>query len=144
LNREFLLGIIWSKEVSWGLVDVFFVGMMRKLCIIFVDCSFTKDIWSSILKDLKLKNYLVGGQIVECLQNWIRKELNWKEIPCFVCWEVWMHKNLVSFEDHPPNLVRVCSRILQALCELKSPKDTKISRVVRPHLLDCDLANGVF
>jgi hypothetical protein len=50
----------------------------------------------------------------------------------------------VIFEDHPPNLVRVCSRILHALGEFKSPKDTKISRVVRPPLLDCNLAVGFF
>jgi hypothetical protein len=111
---------------------------------LFVDCSFTKDIWFTIIKDLKLTNNWEGGQIVECLQNWIRKELNWKEIPCFICWEVWKHMNLVIFEDHPPNLIRVCNSILQDLGELKSPKSPKLSRVDRPPLLDWDLAVGFF
>jgi hypothetical protein len=48
----------------------------------------------------------------------------------------------VIFEDHPPNLVRVCSRILQNLGELEIPKDTKSNRVVRPPLLDCNMAVG--
>jgi hypothetical protein len=82
---------------------------------IFFECSFIKVIWNSILKELKLVSTWEGGQIVECLQNWIRKKENWKEIPCFLCWEVWKHMNLVTFEYFPPIEVRVCNCILQDL-----------------------------
>jgi hypothetical protein len=36
---------------------------------LFVECSFTKDIWFTILKELKLNSTWEGGQIVECFKN---------------------------------------------------------------------------
>jgi hypothetical protein len=75
---------------------------------LFVDCSFTKDIWYTIHKELKLESAWEGGKIAGCLQNWKRKRKNWIEIPCFVCWEVWKHRNLAIFEDQPLNRVKVC------------------------------------
>jgi len=50
----------------------------------------------------------------------------------------------VIFEDHPPNLVRVCSRIFQDLADLKSPTIFKSCGIVRPPLLDNSLAVGFF
>lgn len=52
---------------------------------LFVDCSFTKDIWYTIQKDLNFESNWEGGQITDCLQNWIKKKENWKQIPCFIC-----------------------------------------------------------
>jgi hypothetical protein len=40
---------------------------------LFVKCNFTKDIWTLVLKDLKLKNYRVAGHIFEFLKNSNRK-----------------------------------------------------------------------
>jgi len=64
---------------------------------LFVECHFAKDIWTLILKELKLNRFWVGGQIIECFQFWIRKMEYWKEIPCYVCWEIWKHENMVIF-----------------------------------------------
>jgi hypothetical protein len=138
------------KILTWeNLVKRGFLGPSR--CVLcgnneenvshlFVECSFTKDIWSTIQKELKLESAWEGGKIVDCLQNWIRKRENWKEIPCFICWEVWKHRNLVIFEDRPPNRVRVCNSILQDLGETKVSYSTKVSRIDRPPILDWDLA----
>jgi hypothetical protein len=62
-----------------------------------VECHFTKDIWISILKELKLKRNWGGGHLSECFQNWIKEMEFWKEVPCYICWEIWKHKNLVIF-----------------------------------------------
>jgi hypothetical protein len=152
--KLFIWLMLEQRILTWeNLVKRGFLGPSR--CVLcgkdeetvlhlFVECNFTKDIWTLVLKDLKLKNYWVGGQIVECLKNWNRKEVIWKEIPCYICWEVWKQRNLVIFEDHPPSLVRVCSRILQALGVLKSPLATKRCRVVRPPLLENNMAVGFF
>ena len=86
---------------------------------LFVKWSFIKGIWETISKELKLGNIWEGGQIVDNLQKWIRIKDNWKEIHCFICWEVWKHKNLVIFEDFPINQVRVYNSILQDLGEKK-------------------------
>jgi ribonuclease HI len=109
-----------------------------------VDCSFTKNIWSTIQKELKLESAWEGEQIVDCIENWIKKRENWKEIPGYICWEVWKHRNLAIFEDRPLNRVKVCNSILQDLGETKVSNSTKVSRIDRPPLLDWDLAVGFF
>jgi len=48
------------------------------------------------------------------------------------------------FEDHPPNLVRVCSRIFQALGDLKRTTISKRCRIVRPPFLDFSSMVGFF
>jgi len=40
---------------------------------LFVECNFTNNIWTLVLKDLKLKNYGVGGHILEFLKKSKRK-----------------------------------------------------------------------
>jgi hypothetical protein len=47
----------------------------------------------------------------------------WKEIPWFICWEIWKHMNLIIFEEQNLYLARVCNIILQDLDENK--KNTK-------------------
>ena len=64
---------------------------------LFVECSFTKDIWVTILKELKLISTWEGRKIVECFQKCTRKVENCKEIPCYICWEIWKQRNLVIF-----------------------------------------------
>jgi hypothetical protein len=73
-----------------------------------------------------------------------KEDGNWKEIPCYICWEIWKHRNLVIFEEHPPTLVRVCNSILQDLGEIKKSQPTQLSRIDRPPILDWDLAVGFF
>jgi hypothetical protein len=114
----------------------------ENVCHLFVDCNFTKDIWYTIHKDLKLESVWEGGKIVECLQNWKRKKDNRIEIPCFICWEVWKHRNLAIFEDRPLNRDRVCNSIIQDLGETKVVHTTKESRIDRPPLLNWDLGCG--
>jgi ribonuclease HI len=77
-------------------------------------------------------------------ENWLKKRENCKELPGYICWEVWKHINLAIFEDHPINRVNVCNNILQDLGEVKVTKYSKVSRIERPPLLDWDLAVGFF
>jgi len=100
--------------------------------------------WQTISKELKLGNIWEGGQIVDNLQKWIRIKDNWKEIHCFICWEVWKHKNLVIFEDFPINQVRVYNSILQDLGEKKITQVSKLRRIYRPPIRGWYLAVGFF
>ena len=79
---------------------------------LFVECGFIKDIWQTISKDLNLVSPWEGFQMEDCFQKWLKKKDNGNEIPCFICWDVWKHINLVIFEDLSPNLVRVINCIL--------------------------------
>ena len=79
---------------------------------LFVERAFIKDIWQTISKDLNLVSPWEGFQLEDCFQKWLKKKDNGNEIPCFICWEVWKHINLVIFEDLSPNLVRVINCIL--------------------------------
>jgi hypothetical protein len=79
---------------------------------LFVECNFTKDIWYLMLKELKLNGFWEGGQSTDCILNWKRRKGERLEIPCFIYWEIWKHRNLSIFEDRPLNRDRVCFSIL--------------------------------
>jgi hypothetical protein len=111
---------------------------------LFVDCRFTKNIWFIIQKELKLESGWEGEQIVDCFENWLKKRENWKELPGYLCWEVWKHRNLVIFEGRPLNRDKVCNSILQDLGETKVSNFTKVDRIDMPPILDWDLAVGFF
>jgi hypothetical protein len=83
-------------------------------------------------------------RLIECFQNWIRKMEYWKEIPCYICWEIWKHRNLVIFEEHPPSLGQGLQQILQDLGENKKSQTVQHIRIDRPPLLDWNLAVGFF
>lgn len=36
--------------------------------------------------------------VEECFKFWISKDKKWKEIPSFICWEIWNYKNSILFE----------------------------------------------
>jgi hypothetical protein len=132
--------LTWENLVKRGIVGpsrcVLCGNNEENVRHIFVDCSFTKDIWYIIQKDLNFESVWEGGQIADCLQTWIKKKENYKEIPCYICWEVWKHRKLVIFEDRIPNRVRVCNSVIQYLGETKVSLPTKGSRIDRPPLHD--------
>jgi hypothetical protein len=72
------------------------------------------------------------------------KKDNREEIPSYICWEVWKHKNIIIFENDFPSLGRVCSCILQVLGEYKLVQKLKKLRIDRPPCLDLDLVVGFF
>ena len=116
----------------------------KNLKQLFVDCIFTKNIWATILLELKIDSVWEGEQVDVCCENWFKKKENCKELPGFICWEVWKHINLAIFEDHPINRVIVCNTILHDLGEITITKYTKDSRIERSPLLDGDLLVGFF
>jgi hypothetical protein len=122
--------VVWRKEES--------------LNHLMVECLFTKEIWNSIIKELHLKRIWGGGPLCDCYQDWIKEMEYWKELPCYICWEIWKHKNMIIFEEHNLSLARVCNRILQDLGENKKIQIAQHHRITRPPLLDWNLAVGFF
>jgi len=64
---------------------------------LFGECRFIKNIWYILSKELKLVNKWQGGQFENSLHNWTKRKENWNQIPCFISWEVWKHRNLLIF-----------------------------------------------
>jgi hypothetical protein len=111
---------------------------------LFGECSFIINMWQTITKELKLVNKWQGGHFENNLHNWSKGKGNWNEIPCYICWEVWKHRNLLIFEDQQKNHIRVCNYILQDLEEQKITQDTKHKRIDRSPTLEWDGAVGFF
>jgi ribonuclease HI len=42
-----------------------------------------------------------------CFLEWRRGACDWKEMPCFISWEIWKQRNLVLFEDRPASVLKV-------------------------------------
>ena len=63
----------------------------------------------------------------------------WKEMSCFICWELWRHRNLIIFEDQNLSLSRVCNRKLLDLGEMEKVHIVHSQRIVRPPFLEGNL-----
>jgi hypothetical protein len=92
-----------------------------------VECLFTKEIWNSILNEFHLQRNWGGGLLCDCYQVWIKEMEYWKELPCYICWEIWKHRNMIIFEEHNLSLARVCNKILQDLGENKKIQNCSAS-----------------
>jgi hypothetical protein len=75
--------LTWENLVKRGIVGpsrcVLCGNNEENVRHLFVDCSFTKDIWYTIQKDLNFESIWEGGKIADCLQNWIKKKENLKK-----------------------------------------------------------------
>jgi hypothetical protein len=134
--------LTWDNLIKRGFLGPSICVLCKKseetVLHLFGECSFIIGIWQTITKELKVVNNLQGGQFEDILQIWSRGKENWKEIPCYICWEVWKHRNLMIFEDQQKNHIRVCNCILQDLGEQKIAQVTKHKRIDRPTSLDWD------
>jgi hypothetical protein len=144
--KLFMWLLLEQKILTWeSLYKRGFLGPSRcvlcglqeeKLKHLFVDCIFTKNIWATLLLELKIESVWEGEQVDDCCENWFKKRENCKELPGYIFLKVWKHKKLVIFEYHPINRVNVCNKILQDLGEVTVTKYSKVSRIERPPLLD--------
>jgi hypothetical protein len=140
--------LTWENLVKRGIVGpskcVLCGNKEENINHLFVDCDFSKEIWYNIQKQLKSEGKWEGGHISDCFQNWIEKKDNIKELPSYICWEIWKQRNLAIFEDRIPNRNRVCNNIYQDLGDIKVSLPVKGSRIDRPPLIDWDMAVGFF
>jgi len=68
----------------------------------------------------------------------------WKEIPSFICWEVWRHQNLVIFEGQNLSVSRLCNRVLQDMGEIYTYLSIPFQGIDCPPLLGSNIAVGFF
>jgi hypothetical protein len=109
-----------------------------------VNCSFTKEVWSFVLQFLHIKKVWGIGKLSLCFQAWIKEMGAWKEVHCFICWEIWRHQNSIIFESCQLSISRVCNLVLKDLGEIEKDKFVYVQRVPRPSILESNILVGFF
>jgi hypothetical protein len=75
-------------------------------------CPFSKEVWHRITVHYNLLSSWSGSTIMDSFPCWLTRS---SSPPCLVihfCWQIWLERNRVLFEDSRPNPPRVYSKIL--------------------------------
>ena len=70
-----------------------------------VSCPFTQDVWRELKKVYPYAYIWNFLDLHICFKNWFSRAKGWFEIPIIACWEIWIHKNHVLFQDKKKNYV---------------------------------------
>jgi hypothetical protein len=96
-----------------------------------VKCVFTQQIWSRIIKELKLRTKWEGNSMRNCFEYWAKKETKYSHLPCLVSWHIWLERNKTIFEHGSPSTNTVCYKILGGLECAKMQKEPT-QRSIKP------------
>jgi hypothetical protein len=77
-----------------------------------IHCVFTKDVWSRILKHLKLSTSWSGDTITDCFSSWLSNKALPIPLAVYTCWHLWTERNNALFEDRSPSTQAVFHRVL--------------------------------
>jgi len=78
---------------------------------LFIHCPFTKAVWSRLTKVYNLKIPWAGSSISDCLIVWNLEKSVPVSLAAITCWQIWIERNKVLFEDHTPSYIAVVHRI---------------------------------
>ena len=73
--------------------------------------------WQEIWSIFNIAQPSDSNSLIGCFGNWMRGEKDWIELPCFVFWEIWLHKNKVLFESVDYSIGKVVNRSISAFKE---------------------------
>lgn len=80
----------------------------------------------------------------ECFRVWFKGVKEWRKLPCYVCWELWKHKNALLFEGKTTLVWMVVSKISRWFGELRKEKARKNMRLLRLPTLNYTMLVGSF
>jgi hypothetical protein len=95
---------------------------------LFVQCPFTCFVWNKIKVHYKLSIGWSGSTVFECFDLWARRNYSLSSLPAFICWFIWIERNLAIFESKSPSMEKVFFYLL-LLClaivprKLRNPLD---------------------
>jgi hypothetical protein len=80
---------------------------------LFVSCSFASQVWREVMMNLNCPGQWIFYSLELCLWNWLRNPFlkQFKELPCYVIWGIWLHRNQVLFYGHYLKLLEAGSRL---------------------------------
>ena len=73
------------------------------------------SVWEKVKNALKLTVGWNGSSVNECFQNWEKQNNNYKTLPAYVCWYLWLDRNNSIFESGTPSILRIMYLSLGAL-----------------------------
>jgi ribonuclease HI len=77
-----------------------------------IHCVFTKDVWSRIIKHLKLSTTWSGDTITDCFSSWLSNKALPIPLAVYTCWHLWTERNNALFENRSPSRRAVFHRVL--------------------------------
>jgi hypothetical protein len=88
---------------------------------LFVECPFTCAVWERVKKSINNLGAWTGNSISECFKNWKLQNSAYPTLPIFICWYIWIERNLAIFEDGSPSIHKVVFLSLLVMGDYKSP-----------------------
>jgi hypothetical protein len=82
---------------------------------LFVYCPFTISVWERIKMALKFSIGWIGPTMKECFENWALQNHNFPTLPAFICWFIWLERNLAIFESRTPSIQKIAYLSLGAV-----------------------------
>ena len=80
---------------------------------LFVWCPFAWAIIDILLRDFKLSLIWNGPTLLDNIEIWFKKDMDFPHIPLFFICNLWISRNLCLFEEKPLDLVPLCSKSLE-------------------------------
>jgi hypothetical protein len=84
---------------------------LEQVSHLLINCPFTKVVWNRLYSIYNLKFQWVGTSVSDCFNEWSLKKAAPVSLAAIVCWNIWLERNKVIFEDHTPSQLSVVKRI---------------------------------
>jgi len=82
-------------------------GMQESGKYLFVYCPFTTLVWERIKIPLKFSTGWIGSTMSKCFENWAIHNHNFPTLLAFICWFIWLERNLAIFESGTPSIQKI-------------------------------------
>jgi hypothetical protein len=80
-----------------------------------VQCRFSQQVWTLIYKVLNLKIVWMGSTLTTCFKVWLRQCPTRSLFLSLICWQLWLERNEVIFENDCSSIFLVLHRNLICL-----------------------------
>jgi hypothetical protein len=78
-----------------------------------IHCIFTKKVWARICTGLKFKKEWEGNTITDCYKRWLEEKTVPTTLPALICWNIWLERNKVIFEQGSPSSIMWSQSLLE-------------------------------
>lgn len=99
-----------------------------------IHCEFAREVWSRLLLHLNLPFNWNRETLSDCFQLWVNQKTPPVGLAAIVCWQLWLERNRVTFEDRPPNLQSVVHKVLYSFHWTQAPEVYHLHKAVEINL----------
>ena len=101
---------------------------------LFVNCPFTILVWNGVKNAL---NFLSGWSSLtmnDCYENWTKMNPNLPTLPAFLCWYIWIERNMTIFEAGSPSIQKVVYKAIGAVNSYGIKAKDTLPQTIHVHL----------